>query len=314
MRPLLAALVLAAAPLAAQDLPPYVPSNPVLTSRSPLYAQPIVPARRGWQVRAVLDYANAVEVTTSPLGRDDVLDAETLEADLWLARDLSPKWFVLADVPLRGGYAGFLDGFLNWYHDVIGLKVPARNRRTENRFTWTYTLPNGLVVDRPRPGTFLGDVRAGVGRRLGKGQLVGAITLPTAGADGWGRDAVGASLAYTTRLVDNSRVIVEGGLTGGYTPAHGQLAEWQRETFVGGQAALRWRFSGRQALFGTLWMQSPSWKNTGFRAMDDAEVTLDFGGLIKFGAKWPELQLGMTEDLKPSGPAVDAGFKIGLRW
>jgi hypothetical protein len=78
--------------------------------------------------------------------------------------------------------------------------------------------------------------------------------------------------------------------------------------------ALRWRFAGQQALFGTLWMQSANWKNTGWGSVDDAEVTLDFGGLLTLGKHWPELQLGMTEDIKPSGPAIDAGFKLGLRW
>jgi hypothetical protein len=78
--------------------------------------------------------------------------------------------------------------------------------------------------------------------------------------------------------------------------------------------ALRWRFAGNQAVFGTLWMQSANWKNTGWGSVDDAEVTLDFGGLVRLGKHWPELQLGMTEDLKPGGPAIDAGFKLGVRW
>lgn len=308
------ALLASAPSLAAQDLPPYVPSNPALTSRSALYAQPIVPQGRGWRVRTVVDYANAVEVTKSPNGRDYVFDAETLEGDIWVTHDLSPSVFVIGNLAVRGGYAGFLDGFLNWYHDLIGLKVPARNQRTENRFTWKFELPDGQVVNRPRPGTFIGDARLGAGLHFGHSQLVAALTLPTAGADGWGRDVVGTSLALTSRLVDNSRFVVEGGATAGWTPTTGALAKYQRSSFVGGQLASRWRFSGRQALFATLWLQSPNWKDTGFTAIDDAEVTLDVGGLIKFGKHWPELQVGITEDLLPRGPAVDAGFKLGVRW
>lgn len=308
------ALLGCASTAAAQELPPYVASNPALTSRSALYAQPMVRPSHGWQVRTVIDYANAVEVTKSTDRRDYVFDAETLEGDIWITHDLSPKTFLVGDIAIRGGYDGFLDGFLNWYHDFIGLKVPARNARTENRYTWAFTLPNGQTVSRTRPGTFIGDVRLGAGLRFGKSQLVAAVTLPTAGAEGWGREVVGSSLALTTRLADNSRFVVEGGATAGYTPTQGALAAFQRKTFVGGQLASRWRFSGRQALFATLWMQSPSWQNTGFGALDDAEVTLDFGGLIKLGQHWPEIQVGMTEDLVPRGPAVDAGFKLGVRW
>ena len=311
---LLPVLLTAATSLAAQDLPPYVPSNPALTSRSALYAQPIVPQGRGWRVRTVVDYANAVEVTKSPNGRDYLFDAETLEGDLWITHDLSPRAFLLGNLAVRGGYAGFMDGFLNWYHDLIGLKVPARNKRTENRFTWNFTMPDGQVIDRARPGTFIGDTRIGAGLRLAHGQLVATVTLPTASAEGWGRDVVGTSLALTNRWVENSRFLVEGGATAGWTPTTGALAQYQRSIFVGGQLASRWRFSGRQALFATVWLQSPNWKNTGFNALDAAEVTLDFGGLIKLGKRWPEIQVGMTEDLLPRGPAVDAGFKLGVRW
>ena len=54
-------------------------------------------------------------------------------------------------------------------------------------------------------------------------------------------------------------------------------------------------------------------EGTGFAAWDDAEVTIDFGGFVNLGNGWPELQLGVTEDLLPRGPAVDVGFKIGAR-
>ena len=64
----------------------------------------------------------------------------------------------------------------------------------------------------------------------------------------------------------------------------------------------------------TLWVQSPNWKDTGFRALDRAEVTLDLGGLFSVRQGWPEIQVGLTEDLLPSGPSVDAGFKLGIRW
>lgn len=311
--PLLAWLA-SIAPLAAQELPPYVPSNPALTSRSALYVQPVVPAGRGWRVRTLFDYANAVEITTSPNGRDYVFDAETLSGDIWVSHDLSPRAFVIGNIAIRGGYAGFMDGFLNWYHDLIGLQVPARNKRTENRFAWDYTLPDGQVIARERPGTFIGDARIGAGVRFRKSQLVAAVTLPTAGADGWGRNVIGTSLSLTSRWADNARFVVEGGATIGWTPTTGALAKYQRTIFLGGQLASRWRFSGRQALFATLWMQSPNWKETGFNTLDNAEVTLDFGGLIKLGKHWPELQVGMTEDLVPRGPAVDAGFKLGVRW
>ena len=104
------------------------------------------------------------------------------------------------------------------------------------------------------------------------------------------------------------------GVSAGWTPAHGELAEFQRTVFGGALVAGRWRFSGRQSVFSTFWIQSPNWHDTGFRALDQAEITLDLGALFILRAGWPELQVGITEDLLPNGPSVDAGFKLGVRW
>lgn len=310
------ALLLLVAPLTAQDLPMYVPVNPVLASRSALYAQPMVSAAPGWRVRLVTDYSNAIEKTTSVDRREYLFDAEVLQLDLWVTRDLSPKLFVLGNLPLRGGYDGRLDHFLNWYHDLIGLPVPARNRRPENTFGWEQTLPDGRVVSRSRPGTFLGDLRLGAGVRFGRSQLVGTITLPTTTTNktGWGREVVGTALALTSRLAETNRIIVDGGLSAGWTPAAGPLASYQKSSFVGGLLGGRWRFSGRQSLFATMAFQSANWQGTGWSTVDGREGTLDAGGLVNFGKGWPEIQIGVTEDIAPHGPAVDVGFKLGLRW
>lgn len=302
--------------LAAQDIPPYVPVNPVLASRSPLYAQPYLPTRSGWHLRAVMDYSNAVEVDESPDTRFYTFDAEVLETDFWLTHDLSSHAFVIGDLPLRGGYNGFLDGFLNWYHKVIGLPVPARETDPHNTFIWNFTLPGPTNITRSAPGTFLGDARVGGGLRFGGLELLGMVTLPTTttGEDGWGRKVVSSSLAASGELLHTSRWLVDAEVTAGWTPTTGALAAYQRSVFAGGFLSARWRFAGEQALYSTFWTQSDNWQNTGWDALDTPEVTMDFGALLRLKRNWPEVQVGATEDLIPKGPAVDIGFKFGLRW
>lgn len=301
----------------AQDIPPYVPANPLLESRSALYAQPYISPHQGWQVRFVTDYYNAVEVADShgPDPRQSVFDAEVLQADLWVTGDVSRKVFVLANLPVRGGYAGFLDGFLIWYHHLTGLSVPARDQLPRNTFQWRLDLPDSSIR-RANPGTFIGDLRTAIGFRLGRAEVIASLTLPTAtlGDDGWTRHVIGSSVALIDELVRNSRFTVDASATAGITPTQGRLARYQRSVFAAGLLSGRWRFAGEQAVFGSIWAQSSSWKGTGFNAVDDPEISADFGFLLHLKRRWPELQLGMTQDLLPAGPAMDVGFSVGLRW
>lgn len=314
--PLIAVLIVATA--SAQDVPPYVPANPLLESRSALYAQPFISPHSNWQMRYIVDYYNAVEVSQSGAGpalRQTIFDAEVLQADLWGTRDISRKLFVVVNLPVRGGYDGVLDGVLNWYHSVLGLKVPARDQLPKNVFQWSFVLPDS-TVNRTRPGTFIGDLRTGIGIRFGHAQLIASVTLPTAtlGDDGWTRHVVGTSIALTDQLVRTPRVVLDASASAGFTPTHGPLAKYQQSVFTSALLSGRWRFLGNQSIFATAWVQSGNWKDSGFAAIDDAEVTLDFGFLLHIRKNWPELQLGMTQDLAPRGPAMDVGFTIGVRW
>ena len=211
--------------LLAQRMPPYAAVNPVLASRSAIYAQPVVPAGDGWRTSVSIDYSNAIETGTTSSRDEYLFDAELMQVDLWLTRDLGPQWFATGNVALRSAHDGFLDSFLNWYHDLIQLPVPPRNRRPIDTYGWRYTLPDGRDFDIARQGAFLGDLRLGLGRRLGAGQVVASVTLPTAtnGVDAWSRNVIGTAASESLRVVDNPRVLLELGGNVGYTPAHGEL-------------------------------------------------------------------------------------------
>lgn len=300
----------------AQVLPRYVPINPVLTSRSPLYAQPLVLPGEGWRKEISLDYANAIETGTAIDGRGYMLDAELSRLDIWLGRDFGVEWFGFVDIPVREAHDGFLDSFLNGYHDLIGLPVPARNRRPKDSYGWTWELPDrSLDVARPH-GPFLGDIRIGTGRRIGTAQAIVIATLPTTSTSiaGWSRGTAALALQLGIPLATTPRFTAEASVMTGIAPTHGDLAEYQRTAFVGASGSLWWRAIGQQALYATFFMQSSNWKGTGFSALESAEFTLDAGGLLRFGSGWPAIQLGITEDLIPRGPAVDVAARLGVLW
>lgn len=310
---LAAALLTAAEPAAAQGLPPYLAVNPVLTSRSGLYFQPYVDRTGGWQVGLLLDYASAVELAENGRGRF-VLDAELLRLDATVTRDFGPA-FAGVSATLKGAYDGFLDGFLDWYHNLTGLRVANRERRPRNVFAYDLELADGRSVTRTTAAAFLGDVRLLAGHRhTPHWQSTLSVTLPTTtGPDGYDRQVPSASAITTLRAPLGGRVGFEGSLGVGVTPRHGPIEDLQRTLFASASAGIRYRFWGRQAAFVNLFYQSPSYRGTGIRALDQRELTLDYGFLLR-ARKGPEWFLGMTEDLEPKGPAIDLSFRIGARW
>jgi hypothetical protein len=303
-------LLPAAAP--AQGLPSYRPINPVAASRSGLGFEAFREQAQGrWRTDVGIEYASTIEYNQLP-GASFFLDSELMRIRGTVSRDLGSRGFLLAEAELLGAYAGVLDGFLEWYHGLLGIEMPERERRPKNDFLYAAEIPGRGPVLRRAGDLFLGDLRLGAGVRLHpRLQTVVALTLPTnTGPAGYGREAVSVSLLNTLRLPLTPRLVFEAGLSGGYTPANGPLQAVQREVFAAGSSGLRWRFWGRQSIYGNLLLHSPYYQETGAPALDQREVSFDFGWVLA-GPGGRELRLGMAEDLEPGGPAVDLVFRIG---
>jgi hypothetical protein len=296
-------------------LPAFAPLNPVADSRTALLAEPYrLPAPGRWSWGAALDYGSAVELFQGARS-SQVLDAELLRFRVRVARDLSPSVFVLADAAVQGSYAGFLDGFLDWYHGLLGITIEARDHRPKDTFRYQVDLPDGSRHSRRPSDLFLGDSRLAGGVRLGHHvQMMATLTLPTAtGPDGYGRGVIGAGVVTTVRAPLARPLLFEGTVGLGYTPTHGDLDAWQRTTFLSGSSGLRWRFWGRQSLYGNLFWHSPYYDGTGVPSLDRRDLALDFGWLLatRSGREW---RVGMTEDPEPSGPGVDIIFRLGVTY
>ncbi len=314
--PLLALLVLLLLPgfLPAQGLPSYRPINPAATSRSSVVFEPFHEPRPGrWIVDAGVEYASTIEYNVLDEA-SYFLDSELLRVRATVSRDLGARAFAFAETEALGSYDGMLDGFLEWYHGLLGIDIPERERRPRDDFLYAADLEGRAPLIRERSDLFLGDLRLGAGLRVHPLiQTVAAVTLPTStGPVGYGRGVVSASILNTVRFTPSPRLIVEGSLSAGYTPSHGELADYQREVFAAGSAGMRWRFWGRQSLFGNLFLHSPYYRDAGVPALDRRELSFDFGWILA-GSGGRELRVGMSEDLEPGGPAVDLVFRVGGR-
>ena len=300
-------------PLAAQGLPPFAPLNPMATSRSGIAFEPYRDARpRGWVVDFAVDYGSAIEYNQ----RNDaeyILDAELSRLDVSARHDLGARSFLLVDASARGAYAGFMDGFLDWYHHLLGITLRERQLRPRNEFLYRVAPAGMTPIERAPDRLFLGDIRVGGGWRYSRHlQGVMAITLPTAtGAPGYGRGTISASLLHTLRAPLSRRLTYEGGLGVGYTPTHGTLAPLQRQFFAEASSGLRSRLWGRQALYANLLYHTPYYHGTGLAALDRYDLALDFGWLLAT-CRGPEWRFGLTEDPKPSGPGIDLIVRLGV--
>jgi uncharacterized protein DUF3187 len=296
----------------AQGPPSFAPLNPISSSRSGLYYQPLrEPAPGRWVTTMALDYASIIEYNRMPEA-DYVLDSELLRLSLGLSRDLGARTFLVVEASAGGAYAGFMDGFLDWYHGALGIRMSERESRPRDRFLYEITLPDGRMVQRSRSNLFLDDLRVGLGFRPSSGlQSVLSVTVPTStGPVGYGRGVPSVNLLNTIGVLVSPRVRYEGSLGLGFTPANGSLASLQRELFVAASSGVRVMTWGRNSVFANLFYHSPYYQGTTLPSLDRRELSLDFGWVVqtRTGGEW---RVGLTEDLEPGGPGVDLVLRFG---
>jgi hypothetical protein len=296
----------------AQGLPSFAPLNPVSSSRSGLYFQPLrEPAPGRWVTTVALDYASIIEYNQLP-DANYVLDSELLRMSLGLSRDLGARSFLMVEASAGGAYAGFMDGFLDWYHGALGIRMGERESRPRDRFLYEIGLPDGRKVERSRSNLFLDDLRVGLGFRPSPAlQTVVSVTVPTStGPVGYGRGVPSLNLLNTVGALLSPQVHYEGSVGLGFTPTNGSLARLQRELFVAVSSGLRVMLWGRNSAYANVFYHSPYYQGTTLPALDRRELSVDFGWIVqtRTGGEW---RMGMTEDLEPGGPGVDLVLRFG---
>jgi hypothetical protein len=258
-----------------------------------------------------LDYASVIEYDELDQA-NYVLDSEVLRLSFGIARDVGQRTFVQLNAGVRGAYAGFLDGFLDWYHGTLGIRISEREQRPQDRFLYSINPPDGRRVLRGRSDLFLDDISIGLGFRYSPSlQTVVSLTVPTStGPDGYGKGMPSLALLNTLRAPLTPRAVYEGSVGLGVTPAHGSLADLQRTGFLAVSSGLRYRIWGSQALYAHIFYHSPYYRETSLPALDRRELSLDFGWLLttRGGGEW---RMGLTEDLEPGGPGVDLILRVG---
>lgn len=310
----LLAVLVAPAPATGQGLPALRPVNPVMSSRSILGFEPLVVATAGWSVALGVDHGNVREVQDRP-GESLLVDGEFTRVELGITRVVGARGFVIARIPVERSGAGFLDGFVDWWHEVFALEKIVNDTRPNDVYAYRVRSPDGEVRDWEAGRLALGDLRLGAGfRHRPDWQTVLTVALPTSGRPEGYRLGT-AALAVTTTAgaqLRTDRLRWEGSAGVGYTPAAGPLRAWQREWFGLLSSGVRWRVVGQQAVYANVLLQSGPLRDTQLSMLGGEDLTLDFGFLLR-PAHGPEILVAMTEDLYPGGPSPDFVFRLGVR-
>jgi hypothetical protein len=256
-----------------------------------------------------------VEWEEARSGARYVLDAELLRVRLTARRDISASRFLTFGLDLNGVFNGFADGAFNWYHSAIGINFRGREQRPQNEFLYSVRLPKGNTVQRERPDYFLGDLEVGYGLRHGlRNQTLFLATLPTGTApEGYTKDTWSLSAIHTWRALRTGRVLVEGTVGAGYTPATGALEEVQVEFFNSTSAVLALRLFGTTSFYSQVFTQNALYDDTTLPELETREWSGDFGffGRTASGRQW---RVGLTEDFGPKDAGIDLVLRFAISW
>src|SRR5450755_1955288 len=295
-------------------LPIFTPMDPFEYTRSALFSPPLLMPKQAWAFSLQLDYASAINLFNNT-PNSVLLDAEIGHLTFTGTFRVAPNLFLLVLGGIQGAYAGFLDGFLNGYHKLLGITYEARDLRPLNQFA--YYFQSGKSRQSYHPVDFaLLDTQLGVGWEISPQlQLLTSVVVPTAWVDGYGARTVQfAAILTWQRPILWPWLLFQGTVGFGATPraGGGLLQPYQNVVFGSASVGLKARLSQRNFIYANFFLQSPLYHGTGDWPLDYVDGSLDFGWMFRTDANW-EFLVGVTENPVNNGPAPDVVFRFGVR-
>jgi hypothetical protein len=279
------------------------------------------PAPRRWAWRFGFDLASSAVEEERPSGERIVMDGETYRTSVSLDYGLSGRLAVGITVPLVAHSGGFLDGFVEDWHDLFGLSNQRREGFVDNSLDYLY-LEDGVEVfalrDRDRG---LGDVRLSADWNLQEARdarrtlvLRSGLKLPTGSSDtlrGSGSTDLSLQLLSTDRQSLAAWGMTLSWMVGGLWLGDGEVLEQLREDLVAigsiGLSRPVWRkLSARLQLDG-----HSAFYDSELRPLGSSSVQLTFGGSIEL-ARTQRLDFAMVQNLF-TDTTPDLGIHLAWR-
>jgi hypothetical protein len=232
------------------------------------------------------------------------LDMEITEINFRYKRIIKDVFEFGLDIPVLIIGSGFMDGFLEDYHETFGFGDYGRSQRPNNEFLYEVRKDGELIIE-GKSGTRLGDIRVSLKAPLIasdafnvsiKGDLEIPVSSAKQGFSNGSLDA-GASIlidrSITEKIVTywNFGVVFPGDVRG-----HEKI---NLNNFIYGGTAIEVDAGGGLYLMTQLQGQSSIYPETDLQAVDRDAYLIVFGGRYRKDGK--SIELSLTEDLSTSG-------------
>ena len=232
------------------------------------------------------------------------LDMEIAELDLRFRKNIRDFIELGIELPILSFSSGFMDGFLNSYHDAFGFPDYGRSNRPDNEFLYEVRRNRDLVVKGKNGHIGIGDIRLTFKKPLLNSDpaisIKGDIELPTGDAKaGYGNGSIdaGISVLMDKKLSEYFKSYLNiGAVFPGNLRGHEEIN--LREFFYGG-AAIEASFWKNISLIGQVFVQGSPFPKTDISSVDRLAVLLSLGGRYSSGNN--NFEFSLTEDPNTSG-------------
>lgn len=319
---ILVILILSAASRASADSGPLHTTNRLplhLLFLKPRPVRPELPSRGDLEIAVAMEYNNTYFDHLN--SRWNVLmDMEMLVTEISLVYGLTSKLALRIDLPFISMGGGFMDGFLENYHDAIGTSNSGREMRPKNTFAYRATKDDLLWLQAGETTMRMADITVSSQIELIKdygghdmtGSLLLSLKLPTGDSTnglGSGQFDAGFYLPlklsakqWTLFLMPGAALISDPDTGGADVSARNSYC------FFTGVA---YDFSSRTSWLVQLNYYTSPIEKTGLDALDKGAMELAIGFHRRLTDEWM-LEFAFCEDLTLALP--DFNLRLGLRW
>ncbi len=248
-----------------------------------------------------------------------IFDGETHRGTFIYRRGLGNNLDVSFELPILRHDGGFMDGFIDNFHDVFGFGSGGRDKTQEDQLQYRVIRNGATLLDLRNSESGVGDARLSLTRQLagmpeGRGAAVGAtLKLPTGDADrltGSGAADIAAWATYGTDTPTSAWGWV--GTVGAiYTGEGDVMPGLRRRSGLFGSVTLAYAWNERLHFKAQAYASSPLYEDSELDALDGAPVLGVLGGSWQFAPQWG-LDVGVVEDLNV-GATPDVSFHFALR-